>query len=155
MVRNRNRPTCHRRPKAYPPPGYSLDGSYTDGRVESSGAVFESKFMLPWSFSEEAAAEIYAAQLQHNMFVIAAKTAVLSVSPAAAGLKSRPMPIRSTNTSLLQPRENSGVALKLATTHPVWRRSTEAADRGRTHRRHDFIERLGRTRGSLHPNTRR
>ena len=50
-----------------------------DGRVESSGAVFESKFMLPWSFSEEAAAEKYMPQLQHNMWVIAARTAVLSV----------------------------------------------------------------------------
>ena len=28
-----------------------------DGRVVSSGAVFEAKFMLPWSFSEEAAAK--------------------------------------------------------------------------------------------------
>ena len=50
-----------------------------DGRVEASGAVFESKFMLPWSFSEEAAAQKYAAQLQHNMFVVAARTAVLSI----------------------------------------------------------------------------
>jgi predicted phage-related endonuclease len=50
-----------------------------DGRVESSGAVFESKFMLPWSFSEEAAAEKYMPQLQHNMWVVAAKSAVLSV----------------------------------------------------------------------------
>src|SRR5262249_21120466 len=30
-----------------------------DGRIEGSDAVFESKFMLPWSFSEEAAAEKY------------------------------------------------------------------------------------------------
>ena len=51
-----------------------------DGRVEATGAVFESKFMLPWSFSEEAAAEKYMAQLQHNMWVVAARTAVLSVS---------------------------------------------------------------------------
>ena len=50
-----------------------------DGRVELSGAVFESKFMLPWSFSEEAAAEKYMPQLQHNMWVVAARTAVLSV----------------------------------------------------------------------------
>jgi len=50
-----------------------------DGRVESSGAVFEAKFMLPWSFSEEAAAEKYMPQLQHNMWVVAAKSAVLSV----------------------------------------------------------------------------
>src|SRR6202034_599551 len=50
-----------------------------DGRVESSGAVFEAKFMLPWYFSEEAAALKYAPQLQHNMWVVAARTAVLSV----------------------------------------------------------------------------
>jgi predicted phage-related endonuclease len=50
-----------------------------DGRVESSGAIFESKFMLPWSFSEEAAAEKHMAQLQHNMWVVAARSAVLSV----------------------------------------------------------------------------
>ena len=28
-----------------------------DGRVEVSGAVFEAEFMLPWSFSEQVAAE--------------------------------------------------------------------------------------------------
>ena len=50
-----------------------------DGRVEGIGAVFEAKFMLPWSFSEEAAAEKYMPQLQHNMWVIAARGAVLSV----------------------------------------------------------------------------
>jgi hypothetical protein len=54
-------------------------GATLDGRVEASGAVFEAKFMLPWSFSEEAAAEKYAPQLQHNMWVVAAWTAVLSV----------------------------------------------------------------------------
>jgi hypothetical protein len=32
-------------------------GATLDSRVESTGAVFEAKFMLPWSFSEEAAAE--------------------------------------------------------------------------------------------------
>jgi len=50
-----------------------------DGRVEATGAVFEAKFMLPWSFSEEAAAEKYMPQLQHNTWVIAARSAVLSV----------------------------------------------------------------------------
>jgi predicted phage-related endonuclease len=50
-----------------------------DGRIEGSDAVFEAKFMLPWSFSEDAAAEKYMAQLQHNMWVTAARTAVLSV----------------------------------------------------------------------------
>jgi predicted phage-related endonuclease len=50
-----------------------------DGMVEQAGAVFEAKFMLPWSFSEEAAAEKYMPQLQHNMWVINAKAAVLSI----------------------------------------------------------------------------
>jgi predicted phage-related endonuclease len=50
-----------------------------DGRVEATGAVFEAKFMLPWSFSEEGAAEKHMAQLQHNMWVTASRTAVLSI----------------------------------------------------------------------------
>src|SRR5215210_6394484 len=50
-----------------------------DGVVESTGAVFEAKFMLPWSFSEESAAEKHMAQLQHNMWVIQSKSAVLSI----------------------------------------------------------------------------
>jgi hypothetical protein len=50
-----------------------------DGRVQDSEAVFEAKFMLPWSFSEEAAAQKYMPQLQHNMWVVAARSAVLSV----------------------------------------------------------------------------
>ena len=50
-----------------------------DGRIQGSDAVFESKFMLPWSFSEEAAAAKYMPQLQHNMWVVAARSAVLSV----------------------------------------------------------------------------
>jgi hypothetical protein len=54
-------------------------GATLDGRVEGTGAVFEAKFMLPWSFSEEAAAAKYMPQLQHNMWVVAARTAVLSV----------------------------------------------------------------------------
>jgi predicted phage-related endonuclease len=50
-----------------------------DGVVEPTGAVFEAKFMLPWAFSEEAAAEKHMPQLQHNMWVTASRTAVLSV----------------------------------------------------------------------------
>jgi predicted phage-related endonuclease len=50
-----------------------------DGIVVGTGAVFEAKFMLPWSFSEEAAVEKYMAQLQHNMWVTHLRTAVLSI----------------------------------------------------------------------------
>jgi predicted phage-related endonuclease len=50
-----------------------------DGVVEGTGAVFEAKFMLPWSFSEEGAAEKHMAQVQHNMWVTNAADAVLSI----------------------------------------------------------------------------
>jgi len=50
-----------------------------DGIMEGTGAVFEAKFMLPWSFSEEAAAEKYMAQVQHNMWVTHLRTSVLSI----------------------------------------------------------------------------
>jgi len=50
-----------------------------DGKVDGTGAVFEAKFMLPWSFSEEAAAEKHMAQVQHNTWVTAARSAVLSI----------------------------------------------------------------------------
>jgi predicted phage-related endonuclease len=50
-----------------------------DGIIEGNGALFEAKFMLPWSFSEEVAAEKHMAQLQHNMWVANATAAVLSI----------------------------------------------------------------------------
>ena len=50
-----------------------------DGMVEATGAVFEAKFMLPWTFTEEAAAEKHMAQLQHNMWVTASRSSVLSI----------------------------------------------------------------------------
>ncbi len=50
-----------------------------DGRVDPGDAIFEAKFMLPWTFSEEAAAEKHMAQLQHNMWVANARSAVLSI----------------------------------------------------------------------------
>ena len=50
-----------------------------DGLVKETGAVFEAKFMLPWSFSEVAAAEKHMAQLQHNMLVASTRKSVLSI----------------------------------------------------------------------------
>jgi predicted phage-related endonuclease len=50
-----------------------------DGLVESTEAVFEAKFMLPWAFSEQAAAEKHMAQLQHNMWVLGSRSAILSI----------------------------------------------------------------------------
>jgi predicted phage-related endonuclease len=50
-----------------------------DGIVDGVEAVFEAKFMLPWSFSEEVAVEKYMAQVQHNMWVTHLRTSVLSI----------------------------------------------------------------------------
>jgi hypothetical protein len=50
-----------------------------DGIVEGTEAVFEAKFMLPWSFDERAAAEKHMAQVQHNMWVTHLRQAVLSI----------------------------------------------------------------------------
>ena len=38
-----------------------------DAMVEARGAVFEAKFLMPWSFPEEGAAQKYMPQLQHNV----------------------------------------------------------------------------------------
>jgi hypothetical protein len=50
-----------------------------DGFINDLDAVFEAKFMLPWSFSEEAAMAKHMAQLQHNMWVTNARSAALSI----------------------------------------------------------------------------
>jgi predicted phage-related endonuclease len=79
-------------------------GATLDGRVQGSDAVFEAKFMLPWSFSEEAAAEKYMPQLQHNMWVVAARTAVLSVITGGGNHPCRsalPAPRRNSRTEVL------------------------------------------------------
>src|SRR5438128_6516013 len=55
-----------------------------DGIVEGSEAVFEAKFMLPWSFSEEGAAEKYMPQVQHNMWVTHLSTSVLAIITGCA-----------------------------------------------------------------------
>ncbi len=60
-------------------PVFNWMGATLDGIVQQSGAVFEAKFMLPWTFSEDSAAEKHMAQLQHNMWVANSRSAVLSI----------------------------------------------------------------------------
>jgi predicted phage-related endonuclease len=50
-----------------------------DGRVEATGARVRGQVHAALAFSEETAVEKYMPQLQHNMWVIAARSAVLSV----------------------------------------------------------------------------
>src|SRR5262245_32331536 len=71
-----------------------------DGVVEGSGAVFEAKFMLPWSFSEEAAAESTWPKSNTTCGSPTPPPRCCLSSPAAAsGSKSRYQPIRSISTS--------------------------------------------------------
>jgi predicted phage-related endonuclease len=60
-------------------PAHRYLAATLDGFVNALDAVFEAKFMLPWSFSEEAAIEKHMAQLQHNMWVTNARSAALSI----------------------------------------------------------------------------
>jgi hypothetical protein len=90
-------------------------GATLDGRVQGSDAVFEAKFMLPWSFSEEAAAEKYMPQLQHNMWVVAARSGVLSVITGGG----KWVEILAHADPLYQPPSaNSGVVSRTANNQP-------------------------------------
>ena len=116
-----------------------------DGMVEGTGAVFESKFMLPWSFSEEAAAEKYMAQLQHNMWVTNATTAALSIITGGGKWVELTIPADSLYQHLLLTAEKKFwrcVEIGRASS-AVPRGAAARADRGRAHRRHELVELLG------------
>jgi predicted phage-related endonuclease len=55
-----------------------------DGLVDPGGSVFVAKFVLPWTFSGEGAADRHMAQLQHDMWVSNARSAVLSIITGGA-----------------------------------------------------------------------
>ena len=94
-----------------------------DGRVQSSGAVFEAKFMLPWSFSEEAAAEKY---MTRNCSITCgwwrrrSGCSVHYYRRRQVGQRSRPMPIRFTSILYLPPSGSSGGASKVASRRPLF-----------------------------------
>src|ERR1700686_4665819 len=82
-----------------------------DGMVEATGAVFEAKFMLPWSFSEEGAAQKHVPQLQHNMWVTDEKLSVLSIIPGGGKWSRLRSPlIASISTCFSPQKRNSGAA---------------------------------------------
>jgi predicted phage-related endonuclease len=124
-----------------------------DGMVEGTGAVFESKFMLPWSFSEEGAAEKYMAQLQHNMWLTNATTAALSIITGGGKWVELTIPADSLYQHLLLTAEKKFWRC-VETGEPPRLFLTEAprtADRSRSYRRHEFLEFMGGIRGPLPP----
>ena len=120
-------------------------GATLDGMVEDKGAVFEAKFMLPWSFSEVAAAEKHMAQLQHNMWVTDAREAVLSIITGGGKWVEMTIPADSLYQHLLITAERkfwrcveTGEVPRL-----FWRRPAEAADRSCPHCRYERLELMG------------
>jgi predicted phage-related endonuclease len=125
-------------------PALQWMGATVDGRIEGSDAVFEAKFMLPWSFSEEAAAEKYMPQLQHNMWVVAARIAVLSVITGGGKW-----------VEILAHADPLYQHLIVTAERKFWRcvesgeppqlfgGAAEAKDRGGPDRRHEWIEFVG------------
>ena len=116
-----------------------------DGLVEETGAVFEAKFMLPWSFSEQAAAEKHMAQLQHNMMVVGSKNAVLSI--ITGGGKWVEIAVSADpvyQTALMYAERAFWRAVSSGEPpSPVPRRAAAGPHRGGPGRRHEHVQRLG------------
>jgi predicted phage-related endonuclease len=121
-------------------------GATLDGIIGATGAVYEAQFMLPWSFSEEAAAAKHMAQLQHNMWVINARSAVLSIITGGG----KWVELRINADPLYQHR-------LLTAERKFWRRvetgeapslfgieTPAPTGPGGAHRRHERVELLGR-----------
>ena len=130
-------------------------GATLDGRVRGSEAVFEAKFMLPWSFSEEAALQKYMPQLQHNMWVVVARSAVLSVITGGG----KWVEITTHADPLYQ-------HLIVTAERKFWRcvesgelpalfggRTSKAPHRGVSHCRYEHLQCLGGVRRRLHPHS--
>jgi predicted phage-related endonuclease len=119
-----------------------------DGIVEGTEAVFEAKFMLPWSFSEEAAAEKYTAQLQHNMWVTHLSTSVLSIITGGGKWVEITIPMDPLYLSVLGLGGKEVLALRAIrrTAPPHQFRAAASAHRGHPHRRHERVEFLDHER---------
>jgi putative phage-type endonuclease len=118
-----------------------------DGIVEGTAAVFEAKFMLPWSFSEEAAAEKYMAQLQHNMWVTHLRSAVLSIITGGGKWVEITIHMDPLYLSVLVGGKEVLAVRPIRRNPPSDQcRGAPAPDRGDPHRRHELVQLLGGVR---------
>ena len=127
-----------------------------DGVVEGTGAVFEAKFMLPWSFSEEAAAEKHMPQLQHNMWVTNATGAVLSIITGGGKWVEIKISADPLYQHLLSDGGKEILALRGERRAPSPLRCRAAArpHRGGADRRHELVQCLGGILRRLSPHPR-
>ena len=128
-------------------------GATLDGLVEEETAVFEAKFMLPWAFTEESAAEKHMPQLQHNMVVTGTRKAYLSILDRrrqvgvdrGGGRSGLPDRARAGGADLLALRADRRGAPGLRG------RAAESEAADRADRRYGRLECLGRVCGHLRP----
>jgi predicted phage-related endonuclease len=120
-----------------------------DGIVEGTEAVFESKFMLPWSFSEEVAAEKYLPQLQHNMWVTHLRTSVLSIITGGGKWVEIAIPMDPLYLSVLVSAEKKFWRCVQSGEVPHLVLADAAAHRGHPHRRYERIKLLGGVRRAV------
>ena len=122
-----------------------------DGFVNDPDAVFEAKFMLPWSFSVEAAAEKHMAQLQHNMWVTNARSAALSIITGGGKWIEMTIPADALYQHFLVTAERRfwRCVQTGEIASALWPRTAAAAGRGGSHRRHERIQFMGGIRRSL------
>ena len=104
-----------------------------DGFVNDLDAVFEAKFMLPWSFSEEAAAEKHMAQLQHNMWVTNARSSVALDHHRRGQMDRDDHPGRRPLPAFSGDRRAPVLALRpdRSNAEPLWGRASAATNRRR------------------------
>ena len=122
-----------------------------DGFVNALDAVFEAKFMLPWSFSEEAAAEKHMAQLQHNMWVTNARSAALSIITGGGKWIEMTIPADALYQHFLSHRRASILALRSnrRDAEALWDRTAAASRRSGSRGRHERVEFVGGVRRPL------
>src|SRR5580693_7871009 len=113
--------------------------------VAGTGAVFEAKFMLPWSFSNEGAAEKHMAQLQHNMWVTNAKAAALSIITGGGNWVHIEISADSLYQHLLLTAEKKfwRCVENGEPPQPVWRGAAAAPHRGSSQCRHELVQMPG------------
>jgi predicted phage-related endonuclease len=116
-----------------------------DGVVESTGAIFEAKFMLPWSFSEEAAAEKHMPQVQHNMWVTNATAAALSIITGGGKWVEVKITADPLYQYLLLTAEKKfwRCVESGEPPSPLWRRATAGPGSGGPDRRHELVKCVG------------
>ena len=114
-----------------------------DGFVNELDAVFQAKFMLPWSFYEEAAAQKHPASTQHVGDQRQIGGRLNHNRRRQMGRDDHSPGTRSASIFWSPPRSGSGVRPIQGDSPALWHRAASAADRGGAYGRHGRVQLLG------------